>query len=486
MSSVSNNVQLVNYYQKGQIAKPSKWANDIITDKQRASVDFYHGQWWLDRMADVEIYRPENAQSQKEMETAKIKNETKFVADNLLENLGSVSTEGNWRQSWGASLMALGLGEAAVGTKIFIGSAGATATGVGAPAGGPGMAIGGGLVGVGGATYYGGASLLSSGSEEQIKFLKELQKIENYKANTQKTPRVEVKASTLGEKWACLDNRIDMPSQEKGPSGNDLLRAATKNGKQRIQTSVYVTPNGKEKDAVQTTQIKISTMDLGEYDGATPKRYPRVDDMTMNKKGYYTLEYDNIPTTFKPVIDAFFEGQSDSIKPIQINALRALAQALNTKGYKDEIEIFDVTGDGHTNSADYLAMGYMPDELENKGISVQNIVATWKKTGSFEKTLKQLLPKEKFKDEDEMYSVRNKLRELFDVNGDKGINDKDLAFFGNLNSNGAEDWNADGIIDKKDVIILKNFVDGLIVTYNKEAERRNELIKTLGYDPAKK
>ena len=330
MSSVSNNVQLVNYYQKGQIAKPSKWVHGVIVCNEETQPS-YHGQWWLDRMTDVEIYTPENVQKQKEMETNKIKEETRIVADNLRENLGSVSTEGNWKQRWGAFLMTLGLGEAAVGTKIFCTSAVATSTGAGAPVGGPGMAIGGGLVGVGGGTYYGGASLLSSGSEEQIKFLKELQKIENYKANTQKTPRVEVKASTLGEKWACLDNRIDMPSQEKGPSGNDLLRAATKNGKKSIPTSVYITPNGNEKDTVQTIQVKISTLNLEEYDGATPKRSPRVDDMTMNKKGYYTIKYDNIPTTFKPVLDAFFEGQKDKIKPVQINAFRALAQALNTK-----------------------------------------------------------------------------------------------------------------------------------------------------------
>jgi len=331
-----------------------------------------------------------------------------------------------------------------------------------------------------------GGGLMLWGMHTQNAALSNKNKIVNYKngvtaAGT--TPETKKGASSFLEKigsWIYGDaaESTEVPDQDK------IADAAKKIQQEGKFSDVYLTELDAKDKQEPYVQVTFADTNLQEYSPQTIKEpsKPIGKSFIDNKQGYDVASY-NIHSEYKNVLKTFADvNESDghyNIKKSQLDAMKNLTKTMATKDLGDDIKLLDVTGDGHINEADFLALGYISGATRlNDPAKVKSLLSIWKQTDDFESALKQVYPEANEQE-------KLQLRKLFNISSDKNkfVGEDDLAFFGNLQNVGAKDINADGVIDFKDAQIIESYVIAMKQEIARRSENMDAIAKALGYTP---
>ncbi len=225
---------------------------------------------------------------------------------------------------------------------------------------------------------------------------------------------------------------------------------------------IYVTypqNDGQKADNILITEGEINSE---EYTGIS------------TENGITTANY-QIPAEFADFSQKYLNTDT-KLTDKQADKFIKITKALQTDGIytkkdKDSIEedadIFDLSGDGHLNYGDICAINL---HVAKKNYSAQQKKILSDKNNWDANKLSKLLGMD-----------QNQCFELFDLNGDDNIDEKDFVLYHNLENHKAKaDINADGNTDEQDADLMKHYFKAIIKRYKNKGKLLKNTIEIMG------
>ena len=186
--------------------------------------------------------------------------------------------------------------------------------------------------------------------------------------------------------------------------------------------------------------------------------------------------YYEIPVEYSSFVKDFLNNKT--ITKEQADKFVTIIKALQTDGVythkqvddeavpEEDMNIFDLSGDGKLNAGDVYAAKLHVLLQQNSSLATP------------------LADKENW-DINKLATIckidLDNVLALFDLNGDGNIDEVDYDLYKNIGSRAQKaDVNADGKIDSTDVILMKKYVKGFISRYNNKGKALDNLVEIMG------
>lgn len=227
---------------------------------------------------------------------------------------------------------------------------------------------------------------------------------------------------------------------------------------------------GKDKTEIRrlyTTEPQKSDTNISICEAViNSEQYNALKDDNDNFKGFNFYSY-TIPKEYQPFVDKFLENKKEisgreAIRLVNIfQALKTLTaydnteQQTNNSASLEDVDFFDLSGDGLLNRGDVSALELFL--LSESDIEIKSALETsqkedWNDLIYLKKISK--LPNQKI------------TKNIFDLNGDGNADEKDFSLYKNIepdiNNPNKLDINNDGYIDKTDVDLINCYFKAVL------------------------
>ncbi|MCR4880751.1 MAG: hypothetical protein K6A44_02210 [bacterium] len=238
-------------------------------------------------------------------------------------------------------------------------------------------------------------------------------------------------------------------------------------GKDNVRTrELYFVTSKSDNQKAENLLIADATINSEEYDGLSEEGIQKETYEIPVEYTQFVKEYLNNGKLTAKQADRFVE----IVKAMQTDGVFSKEQ--NTKandGRKEDLDIFDLSGDGNLNYGDISAIKYQA-AIQNGVISQEHQALLNDKNQWDTNKLSKLIG-----------LTQDNCFELFDLNGDGNIDETDYNLYQNINKNSDKyDINADGKIDENDVVLTIGYFKAIMDRYNNKGEFLENTISIMG------
>lgn len=243
-------------------------------------------------------------------------------------------------------------------------------------------------------------------------------------------------------------------------------------GKDNIHTrGIYFVNSKSDNQKAENLLVVDATINSDEYNGLSEDGIQKTYYEIPVEYSEFIKNYLNSKTMTKEQTDRFIE----IIKALQTDGIYSKEQSVQKHvARKEDVEIFDLSGDEKINYGDIVAAQLIA-KIKNNAFSSKDLAAFDDVKNWDADKLFNILAGEK-------YTQANIIDDLFDLNGDGNVDEKDFTLYQNIKKGDVKkfDINNDGKIDIRDAKLVKQYTKGFIDRYNNKGEFLKNFVDIMG------
>ena len=305
--------------------------------------------------------------------------------------------------------------------------------------------------------FFGGGLKRKAGYTKYASSVKDKSDIDLSQAPELKSDFIE----KAGKIAVSTDNPVPLSKEEIAKYAQEALGA----GNVRTR-GLYCVKSKNDNQKAENILIGDATINSDEYDG-------------ISQDGIKKATYE-IPVEYTKFVEKFLNSgklsakQADKfiqiVKALQTDGVFSNEQKINTTdNQQEDIEFFDLSGDGMLNYGDISAIKLQAG-LHNGAISQEQKALLNDKNRWDTNKLSKLLG-----------ITQDNCLDMFDLNGDGNIDEIDYKIYQDMDKNAEKyDINSDGKVDNKDVDLTTGYFKAIMDRYNSKGEFLENTIKIMG------